>query len=213
LVCLIAAIVPLVLTPLETAAQSTAAPRHAGKLERITVHGPSLIGNLSGDSPDRRVSIYLPASYATASARRYPVLYLLHGFTDSDERWFGLAGQHFVNVPTATDRAVAAGSRELIIVMPNAFTRFEGSMYSSSVATGDWETFVARDLVSFKAIAIDAGDRDLPIASTVERLSEILTSYGIAHDAEIYDGDHVNRIEARPTSHVLPFFARHLAFE
>jgi S-formylglutathione hydrolase FrmB len=339
------------LTSLDAAAQA-AAPAHAGTLQRVTVHGASLVGNLSGDSPDRSVSIYLPASYSTAPTRRYPVLYLLHGFTDSDERWFGLAGPHFVNVPAATDRAVAAGTRELIIVMPNAFTRFEGSMYSSSVATGDWETFVARDLVayvdsnyrtlakrdsrglaghsmggygtirigmkypevfsslysmspccmaanltptaqqfagaarvktvgdvatlgredfltkamlasaaawsanpakpplyielpvaeggallpdvvarwaanaplamihqyvpslrSFDAIAVDAGDRDMPIAATVETLDAVLTSYGIAHDSEIYDGDHVSRIDARLASHVLPFFARHLAFE
>ena len=30
----------------------------AGHLERITVHGASLEGNLSGDSPDRQVSVY-----------------------------------------------------------------------------------------------------------------------------------------------------------
>src|SRR6185369_8788694 len=50
----------------------------AGKLERITVHGDSLVGNLSGDSPDRLVSVYLPPSYAAQPQRRYPVLYLLH---------------------------------------------------------------------------------------------------------------------------------------
>jgi S-formylglutathione hydrolase len=33
-------------------------------------------------------------------------------------------------------------------VMPNAFTRYFGSMYSSSVTTGDWEMFVARELVA-----------------------------------------------------------------
>src|SRR5438876_4461316 len=102
----------------------------AGKLERITVHGDSLVGNLSGDSPDRLVSVYLPPSYAAQPQRRYPVLYLLHGFTDSDANWFGFSGAHFVNVPGATDRASAAGARELIIVMPNAFTKFAGSMYS-----------------------------------------------------------------------------------
>jgi predicted alpha/beta superfamily hydrolase len=51
----------------------------------ITVHGASLEGNLTGDSADRRVSVYLPPSYATAKSRRYPVVYLLHGFTDSDD--------------------------------------------------------------------------------------------------------------------------------
>lgn len=121
----------------------------AGKLERVTVHGKSLEGNLSGDSADRPVSVYLPPSYATQPNRRYPVLYLLHGFTDNDENWFGLAQPHFVNVPGAVDRAVAHGARELIVVTPNAFTKFAGSMYSSSAATGDWEAYVAEDLVAY----------------------------------------------------------------
>ena len=48
--------------------------------------------------PDRDVSIYLPPSYATERNRRYPVIYLLHGYTDSDDLWFG-SKPHFINVP------------------------------------------------------------------------------------------------------------------
>ena len=120
----------------------------AGTVERVTVHGKSLEGNLAGDSPDRSVSIYLPPGYATATGRRYPVIYLLHGFTDSDDRWYGRV-QHFINVPQVVDRALAAGAKDAIVVMPNALTKFGGSMYSSSVTTGDWEIYVARELVSY----------------------------------------------------------------
>src|SRR5688572_5412413 len=72
------------------------APRQ-GTVEHISVHGASLEGNLTGDSPDRMVSVYLPPSYATERNRRYPVVYLLHGFTDSDDRWFGRI-RHFISV-------------------------------------------------------------------------------------------------------------------
>jgi S-formylglutathione hydrolase len=119
-----------------------------GTVERTKVHARSLEGNLSGDSPDRDVSVYLPPSYRTQPSRRYPVLYLLHGFTDSDDKWFGLT-KHWINVAEVLDRAVAAGGREVIVVMPNAYTRFAGSMYSSSVTVGDWENFVARELVAW----------------------------------------------------------------
>ena len=120
-----------------------------GTVQRIKVHGKSLEGNLEGDSPDRDVSIYLPPSYQTARNRRYPVVYLLHGFTDSDDRWFGLV-RHFVSVPAAADKAIAGtATREMMIVMPNAYTAFQGSMYSTSVTTGDWEGYITRDLVSY----------------------------------------------------------------
>jgi S-formylglutathione hydrolase len=120
-----------------------------GHFERIKVLGPSLQGNLSGDDALRDVSVYLPPSYESNPDRRYPVIYLLHGYTDSDERWFGLAGRHFVHVPNAVDDAWRNGASEMIIVMPNAFTRFQGSMYSNSVVTGDWESYVAKDLVAY----------------------------------------------------------------
>jgi S-formylglutathione hydrolase len=127
---------------------SQAAPPH-GTLERIKVHGKSLEGNLEGDSPDRDVSIYLPPSYAAERTRRYPVVYLLHGYTDSDDRWFGLK-QSFINLPAVTDKALASGSaREMILVMPNAYTAYQGSMYSTSVTTGDWDRFVSEELVAY----------------------------------------------------------------
>jgi predicted GNAT family N-acyltransferase len=47
----------------------------------------------------------------------------------------------------------------------------------------------------------------------VRTLDQILSSYGIAHTAETYGGDHVNHIDERLTSKVLPFFSAHLAFE
>ena len=99
-----------------------------GTVERIKVHGASLEGNLDGDSPDRDVSVYLPPSYKAEKRRRYPVVYMLHGFTDDDAKWFGLV-KHWINFPEVVNKALADGkTREMIMVMPNAITRFKGSM-------------------------------------------------------------------------------------
>src|SRR5262245_26435631 len=51
-----------------------------GSIEHIMVHGKSLEGNLEGDSPDRDVTVYLPPSYTRDQNRRFPVIYLLHGY-------------------------------------------------------------------------------------------------------------------------------------
>jgi hypothetical protein len=53
--------------PMTLAAQ-TEAPSPMGKYERVKVHGKSLEGNLSGDSADRDVSIYLPPSPTIAGS-------------------------------------------------------------------------------------------------------------------------------------------------
>ena len=115
----------------------------AGTLERIEVHGRSLEGNLSGDDATRDVVVYLPPSYADETARRYPVLYFLHGYTATAEAYVRM-----LELPQAADAAIAAGAREMIIVLPDAFTAYSGAMYSSSPTTGDWESYVAHDLVA-----------------------------------------------------------------
>jgi S-formylglutathione hydrolase len=140
-------------------ALASAAPRASaadtvakGHVETVKVHGRSLDGNLSGEPADREVSIYLPPSYDRERSRRYPVVILLHGYSLTNKYWVGTATQGFasIDVPGAMDRDVASSkSREMILVMPDGNSKYDGSMYSSSVTSGDWESFIAVDLVGY----------------------------------------------------------------
>jgi S-formylglutathione hydrolase FrmB len=132
----LAACVIVVLSP-EGRAQNSA---KQGTLDRIKVHGKALEGNLEGDSPDRDVFVYLPASYASSPNRRYPVVYFLHGY--------GAHAETYWNSLSVASAADAAGA-EMILVLPDAYTVYDGSMFSNSPTTGDWETFVADDLTSY----------------------------------------------------------------
>ena len=101
-----------------------------GSVERIKVHGKSLEGNLEGNAVDPDVSIYLPPSYKKESKRRYPVVYLLHGFTDTDAQWYGFV-KHWINLPVIVDKVFTSGqAQEMIIVTPNAFARTGDTYYS-----------------------------------------------------------------------------------
>jgi S-formylglutathione hydrolase FrmB len=315
-----------------------------GTVQRIKVHGKTLEGNLAGDAPDRDVSVFLPASYPIAAGRRYPVVYMLHGYTDSDEQWMGFK-KHWINLAEVIDRTMAKSDlREMLVVMPNAYTRYQGSMYSNSATTGNWEDYVAQELVAYidshfrtvagvesrglaghsmggygaarigmrhpevfssvyllspccmassaqpgrgmpaaeaiqtqeqfekadfgtkaaiasaaawspnpknpplffdlpykggeyqplvaakwaanaplsmidqyianirrlKALGMDAGAQDRGIAATVRTLDRVLTDYGIAHQFEIYEGDHLNHVADRIETKMLPFFAKNL---
>lgn len=132
--------------------QTTSVVGH-GTVLHLTVHGKLLEGNLLGDTPDRTVNVYLPPSYGAEPHRRYPVVYLLHGFTDNPGEWFNedtKNGKPWINLPAIADRVFAADpAHEMILVMPNANNKFAGSFYSSSVTTGDWEDFVATELVAY----------------------------------------------------------------
>ena len=122
-------------------------------VEHIKVHGTALEGNLEGDAVDRDVLVFLPPSYAKQKKRRYPVVYALHGYSIGAEQW-----SHEIHVPQTIEGAFAQGAHEMIVVLPDSKTLHNGSMYSSSVTTGDFEQFIAHDLVTY----IDAHYRTLP---------------------------------------------------
>ncbi len=113
-------------------------------VEHIKVHGAALEGNLEGDAVDRDVFVVLPPSYSKEASRRYPVLYALHGYSIGAEQWM-----HEIHVPQTIEGAFAQGAKEMIVVLPDSKTVHNGSMYSSSVTTGDFEQFISRDLVAY----------------------------------------------------------------
>jgi S-formylglutathione hydrolase FrmB len=122
-------------------------------VEHIKIHGAALEGNLEGDAVDRDVIVMLPPSYAKDKSRHYPVVYALHGYSIGAEQWTGE-----IHVPQTIEGAIAQGAKEMIVVLPDSKTLHNGSMYSSSATTGDFEKFIAHDVVAY----IDAHYRTLP---------------------------------------------------
>lgn len=137
--------------------------------EHIKVHGKALEGNLEGDATDRDVFVFLPPSYATEKHRRYPVVYALHGYSIGAEQW-----THEVHVPQTIEGAYALGAKEMIVVLPDSKTVHNGSMYSSSVTTGDFERFVSYDLVEY----IDAHYRTIPQRTSRGLVGHSMGGYG-----------------------------------
>jgi len=135
----------------------------------IKVHSPAIAGNLEGESVDRDVLVLLPPGYAKNLRKRYPVLYALHGYSIGAEQWTSE-----VHVPQTVEGAFAKGAREMIVVFPDSKTVHNGSMYSSSVTTGDFEAFVARDLVRY----IDAHYRTLPARESRGLAGHSMGGYG-----------------------------------
>jgi enterochelin esterase-like enzyme len=89
------------------------------QIQAQVIPAGQVLEGLSMSSPilgrDVNYAIYLPPDYE-AGKRLYPVVYLLHGYTDDESGWI-----QFGEVNTAADRAIA--SREIppmIIVMPDA---------------------------------------------------------------------------------------------
>ena len=92
---------------------------------------------------------------AKTSIVTIPVVYALHGYSIGAEQW-----THEIHVPQTIEGAFAQGAKEMIVVLPDSKTVHNGSMYSSSVTTGDFENFIAHDVVTY----IDAHYRTIPNA-------------------------------------------------
>jgi len=137
-------------------------------VEHIKVHGTALEGNLEGDAVDRDVIVFLPPGYA-ASNRRYPVVYALHGYSIGAEQW-----THEIHVPQTIEGAFAQGAQEMIVVLPDSKTVHNGSMYSNSATTGDFERFISHDLVAY----VDAHYRTIPARASRGLVGHSMGGYG-----------------------------------
>ena len=113
-----------------------------------TITSDVLRNNPLGDPAERRVPVYLPPGY-DEGRDRYPVVYLLAGFTGRGS--FMLNDSAFdENIQERLDRLIAAGEvRPMILVLPDCFTRYGGSQYLNSSATGQYEDHLIEELVPF----------------------------------------------------------------
>jgi enterochelin esterase-like enzyme len=138
-------------------------------IEQIKIHGAALEGNLENDAVDRDAIVFLPPSYATEKSRRYPVVYALHGYSIGAEQW-----SKEIHVPQTIEGALAQGAQEMIVVLPDSKTVHNGSMYSSSVTTGDFERYIAHDVVAY----MDAHYRTIPQHTSRGLVGHSMGGYG-----------------------------------
>ncbi len=144
-----------VLLLLATAACGRKAATQAatGRFVEITIPAPSLEGNLLGDPTEQPASIYLPPSYDSSPNKRYPVIYLVHGFTGSNRTWtidiepdigYGY------NIQPVLDALIASGKiQEMIVVAPNSQNSYKNTRTLNSVVAGNWEDYIVQDVVNY----------------------------------------------------------------
>ncbi len=85
-----------------------------GALAAVTYHSKAL-------GRTRRMHIYTPPGYENNNTK-YPVFYLLHGASDSDDSWTSVGRANFI-----LDNLIAAGkAKPMIVVMPAGHTTRAG---------------------------------------------------------------------------------------
>jgi pimeloyl-ACP methyl ester carboxylesterase len=93
----------------------------------------------------------------------------LHGYSIGADQW-----THEIHVPQTVEGAFAQGAKEMIVVLPDSKTLHNGSMYSSSVTTGDFEKFISHDVVAY----MDAHYRTIPDRKSRGLVGHSMGGYG-----------------------------------
>ena len=113
-----------------------------------------------------RYAVYTPPDYDRDAKRPYPVLYLLHGWSDSETSWTQVGQAHFI-----LDALIASGeAKPMIIVMPLGY----GQM---SFVEGGVE-------VLRNPIAITANVRHFQQALLDEILPQVESIYNVRRDRD-----------------------------
>ncbi len=121
------------------------------RIELTSFHSRAMEGNLEGNDLERDVYVVTPPGYDENPTRHYPVVYFLHGYFATPQMY-----QQSMNFDQSVQAAAEAGN-EMILVIPDGHSKLKGGFYSSSPVVGDYETMVARDLVSW----VDANYRTI----------------------------------------------------
>lgn len=128
-------------------------PARSFKFTNVTesIESQALAGNLLGDPAKRDFIVMLPPGYEE-SDQRYPVVYVLHGYLLEDEKsnvtTFGIFMRGLLKSGEAD---------EMIFVFVDGTNQLGGSMYLSSPTIGDYETYIAQEIVG----QVDADYRTL----------------------------------------------------
>ena len=140
------------------------------RLDWVEVRSAAIEGNLEGNSANRKVLVVTPPGYDENPNKRYPVVYFLHGYWAPVE-----AQQQGFRLHEAVQAAAEAGN-ELIMVMPDGYSKLRDGFYSSSPTVGDYESFVAEDLVEW----VDANYRTIAKRDSRGLAGHSMGGYGTA---------------------------------
>jgi S-formylglutathione hydrolase FrmB len=119
----------------------------AGRIEEHVISSDLLRGNPLGDPSERPVLVYVPPGYDDSADQRYPVIYVIMGYTGFVSMWRNRTAFKQPFTETA-DQVFATGSAPpAILVYVDAWTSYGGSQYVDSPGTGRYHSYLCDEVV------------------------------------------------------------------
>ncbi|MGA7172084.1 MAG: alpha/beta hydrolase-fold protein [Candidatus Dormiibacterota bacterium] len=128
-----------------------------GQLVELVLHSRLLQGNPLGDPADRPLWVYLPPEYADQPDRRYPVVYLLQGFSGQVDMWQSRTGFRQTSIELFDELFGDPATPACLLVFADCWTSLGGSQFLDSSGTGQYHSYLCQEVVP----AVDATFRTL----------------------------------------------------
>ncbi|MET0415399.1 MAG: alpha/beta hydrolase-fold protein [Actinoplanes sp.] len=137
-------------------------PELAGRLHHETIDSELLRGNPLGDPHVRPLWVYTPPGYDEATTRRYPVIYVIQGYTGHVAMWANRTPFRRNFLETADAVFAEEQAPPCILVYVDAWTAYGGSQFVDSVGTGRYHSYLCDEVVPW----VDARYRTLAAAES-----------------------------------------------
>jgi hypothetical protein len=133
----------------------------AGRIDEQVITSELLRDNPLGDPWERPILVYLPPGYGDEPDRRYPVVYVIQGYTGNVSMWRNRSPFRQPFIETA-DQVFADGQAPpAIVVYVDAWTKYGGSQFVDSPGTGKYHSYLCDEVVPW----VDGRYRTLPEAA------------------------------------------------
>jgi hypothetical protein len=132
----------------------------AGRLDEQVITSEILRDNPLGDPYERPLLVYVPPGYDDDPGRRYPVVYIIQGYTGHLSMWRNRS-PYRQPFPETADAVFARGEAPpALVVFVDAWTKYGGSQFVDSPGTGRYHSYLCDEIVPW----VDAHYRTLAAA-------------------------------------------------
>ena len=121
----------------------------AGRFEHATIDSAALRANPLGDAAERPLWVYLPPAYDADPAARYPVIYLIQGYTGTLGMWGNRSPFRPTVLELVDDLFAGTDAPPALVVGVDAWTAYGGSQFVDSPGTGRYHTYLCDEVVPF----------------------------------------------------------------
>jgi putative esterase len=133
----------------------------SGRLDEHVITSELLRGNPLGDPRDRPLWVYVPPGYDDDPGRRYPVVYVIQGYTGHVAMWRNRSPFRQPFIETADAMFGRGEAPPALVVYVDAWTAYGGSQFVDSPGTGRYHSYLCEEVVPW----VDARYRTRPDAA------------------------------------------------